>query len=519
MKYYGLKKKIQCEDLTYAYAKTRTKVLSILPGKHKKFWKQNFELCFKERDIIKDYNNSLPEGKFLKLDQIVTADLIYREDIKKLQKGIRRLLKERRSSRFLGLPIEGLDEICSRLEKMDSALLSWYEEVRCGIFEFKGLSLESSIDHFVLSIKNMNSSYLELEFCIHLTDQKQQELYEIINSNYREERGYAHSSLTSRSNSGGAFESYTVVHFNNDYLKADKIYEFISYIEWEFYEELKSFFPFMLHRRGIMPPRIEIYYTDIDYRENHKGFWHSIGISDYQGQFLDDRQKVFFNCGLSGRYERYQPDNRLLYIIKDDGIELGQLESVKDDVYFHIQEYAIEYFRFLFLQILSKETGKLVVSYKHRLDKIKLHRNRLKGLLKLKYAFSRDVDYYSRYIRDDNWEESIKKLEDTYSDSDELMKKITKPVYPSYKNFCNGALRSSKETYQNTNILLSEFENKGNILQNLSDYRNTARSMKLNAVMLFIAAVTLFFVIFPERVESVANIFRALYHLIFNIFQ
>lgn len=518
MRYYGLKKKIRHEDFVYFYAKTRSKFFSLLPGKYKEFYKNSYEYCFRNRDLFINLDNSLPEGKYLKLNQIVTSDLVYREDIKKLQKGIRILLKKRRSNRFFAMPHDGLDEICSRIDKMDSTLLSWYEEVECGVFDFKETSLETMIDHFTVSIKNMNSSYLGLEFSIYLTEQKMQELNKIISCNYRDKRGYASSTLTSKSNGSGAFENYTVMHFNDSALKADKIYEFISYIEWEFYEELKSFFPFMLHRQGIMPPRIEVYYTDIDYRENHKEFWSSIGISGFRGQFIDDCQKVFFSYGLSGRYERYSSDRRLIYVIKDDGIEESRLRTVKDDVYVHIDQYAREYFRFLFLNILSKEAGKTVVFYKHKLDRVKLGKRRLKRLLKMKYQFSRDTDDFKRYVRDDNWEESIARLRDIYEDIGEMLKNLKSHPYISYEDFCHNALAGSEKIEGDIDTLLTEFESKEHILQTLSDYKNTAWGLRLNILMLFIAVVTLLLVIFPERAKWLAGIFQTIYYFIIGLF-
>lgn len=518
MRYYGLKKKIHHEDFMYSYAKTRARIRCRLPGKHREHWKTNYEFIFADQSAVSHFDNSLPKGRFLKLNQIVTADIIYREDIKKLQKGVRCLLKKRRSNRFLGGSHEGLDEICSRLDKMDSSLLSWYEKVKCGVFDLKGTSLESMIDYFTVSINNMNSSYLEVEFSICLTEQKKQELGNIVNCNYQDKRGYSCSTLTSKSNGSGAFENYTVVHYNDSKLKADKIYEFISFIEWEFYEELKPFFPFILHRQGVMPPRIEIYYTDIDYHENYRHFWDSIGISEYQGQFIDERHKLFFHYGLSGRYEQYPPNRRLIYVIKDDGIEAGQLKSVKDDVYFHIDRYAREYFKFLFLNILSKETGKTIVFYKHRLDKVKLRKRRLKTLLKLKYQFSRDTDDFKRYVRDDDWEDSIFRLKDIYEDSDEMLKKMRSHPYISYKNFCRNSLGNSEKITEDIDTLFSEFESKEHILQTLADYKNTARNFRLNFTMLFIAAITLFLVIFPERATWLAGIFRLIYQFIVGLF-
>lgn len=519
MKNYGLCRKCFHEDFLYRYAKTRAKILSILPGRNKKLWKRNYEDIFDNYYRIGDHDNSLPENHFMNLRTIITADLVHREDIKELQNGIRHLLKTRRTNRFFNFHTDGLDEICNRLEKMDSTLLSWYEKVDCGIFEFKGHRLESTIDYFTVSICNIDSAYLVLEFSLYLTDEKKNELDKLIKCNYHEDRGYATSTLTARKNRIGSFQNYSVIHYNDDALKADKIYEFISRIEWEFYEALSHYFPFALHKRGIMPPRIETYYTDIDYHEDCRAFWDSIGVAEYQGQFIDERQKVFFECKLSGRYEQTQANNRLIYIIKDDGIEAGQFKSVKDDVYFHLKDYAIEYFKILFLDILSRESGKIVVSYKHKLDKIKLRKNRLKSLLKLKYEFSLDIDDYNRYVRDDTWTQVVKKLEEIYADSDEMAKKLTKPFYISYKNFCNAAISGTKKIENDINVLLSEFEDKAHILQTLSDYKNTVRSMALNAVMLIIAAITLFFVIFPEKTTVIADFLRLIYHYFTNAFK
>ena len=121
---------------------------------------------------------------------------------------------------------------------------------------------------------------------------------------------------------------------------------------------------------------------------------------------MDERQKMFFENTLSGRYGKLYANNRLIYIFKDDGIEIGQFESIKDMVYYHIEEYAIDYFKFMFLDMLSREAGKTLVEYKHKLDNIKLKRNNLESLLKLKYNFSMEIDDFNRYKRDDIWDKS-----------------------------------------------------------------------------------------------------------------
>ena len=68
---------------------------------------------FKESHTFRGSYNGIPDKHFLRLEQIITSDLSYREDIGKLQKGIRELLKSHRAGdRFLLHGVEGLEEIC-----------------------------------------------------------------------------------------------------------------------------------------------------------------------------------------------------------------------------------------------------------------------------------------------------------------------------------------------------------------------------------------------------------------------
>lgn len=519
MKYYGIKDKIKKEELLYFYAKNRTKMMSLLPGKRNTFWKNNYQMIYKDEYYHRPDDNSIPENGTYQLYSFVVADLIRREDIGKLQKGIRYLLKKRRSNRFLAAPHEGLDEICKKIEQMDASLLSWYNTVDCGIFEFKNHPLEKSIDYFTVKISNVNSGYLSLIFNIYISEIKKEELSNLISSNYDGIKGYVYQTMTGRSDGTGAFKNYTVTHYNNNFLKADKIYEFLSYIEWDFFSELEKLFPFVLHKKAIMPPRIEIFSTSIDYHEDNRYFWDSVGVSDYQGQFIDERHKMFYENHMSGRYDDLRINNRIIYIFKDDNIEMGQLKSIKDEVYYHIKEYAIEYFKFLFLDILSRETGKILISYKHKLDQIKLKRNHLNALLKLKYKLSMEIDDYSRYKRDDIWSRAQKKLDEVYKYNDIIAEQASKSFFISHTYFCESTISESERMDKDIAIVVTEFEEKKDILQNLSDYKNTTRSIRLNLITVLLTALTLFFVIFPEKANDSATLIVWIWKVIVGFFE
>ena len=500
MRYYGIKDKIRKEKFLYNYANACAKLKSIIPGKQGEFNKNKYTYIFNRKSPFSIYDNSLPKDCFLKLDEIVTSDLIYREDIEKLQKGIRFLLRKYKAgSRFFPFHTDSFEETCAKIDKMDSTLTTWYNGIRCGVFEFHNEKLKTDIDYFSLNIKNINSSFLSLEFHITITESKRKELDKLIAADYHNTRGYIRKSLCSRKD-GGAIDTYSVIYHSDDGLKADKIYEWISSVEWEFYEELKKFFPLILHGRNIMPPRLELYYTNIDYHIDNRHFWESVGISSLMGQFIDEQQKMFFETYHSSRYDQEEMQARLMYIVKDDGIAAGQFKSVKDRVYFHTDEYAVDYFRFLFLSILSRVVGEEIVCYKHRLDKIKLKENKLNKLLKLRYNFECTVDLYVRYVRDNDWEKSNNKLEnDIYSDNNELLKYSKGFFGRTCKGFARAAVAECKKIDGAIRVLRTDFEDKEKILQHLTDYKNSEKNWRLNFATFLVTAATLFFIIFPDK--------------------
>ncbi len=518
MKFYGLRRKLFNEKLIYMYAKKRAQILCKIPGKQKKYWSENYQLVYGdnsfEKHIAEKYSNEIPKDGELELNQLAICDLVRREDIKSLQAGVRHLIKHRRANRFLGGSIDGLDEICRQIETMDSTLLSWYNKVECGIFEFKRHSLEKEIDYFILNVRNVNSAFLAVELIVFPAEEKKKELREVIHRNYSDEKGYAFSTLTGKSGKNGAYENYSVVHYNNASLKADKIYEIVSCLEWNILNELASYIPFLLHVQGIMPPRMEMFYTNIDYFENNCEFWDSIGIREYNGQFIDDRQKIFFETELSNRYEKAELNNRMIYVIKDDDIEIGQLQSVKDEVYEHMREYSIDYFKIMFLRILAREAGKQLVVYRRKLDKIKLKRNQLNQLLKLKYILSKNIDDYNKYIRDEIWETTNKRLQEIFEENSEIASKAKHNYFISIKSYIQYSISDKKKIDKDISILYREYEDKKEILQNLANFRNNKRSLWLNFAMLFVSTVTLFFVVFPGRAEALAEVIRDIYNWI-----
>lgn len=428
-----------------------------------------------------------------------------------MKKGINKLLKKfAGGDRFLPLYHEGFDKTSSKIEQMDSSMLRWYDSLKCGVFEFHNQNLHDIVDYFSLTIRNVNTSFLAVEFKIYLMPDKKKELEEIISRDYHEKKSFVNKSVARR-NKGGLKDSYSMVYYGDESLKSDRIYEWISCVEWSFFECIKKYIPLVFHNRGIIPPRIEIYYTDIDYHDNNRFFWESIGVVPCQGQFIDERQKMFFEVSLSGRYEKRFGNVRYLYIVKDDGIEIGQLKSVKDQVYYHMDNFAGEYFKCMFLNTMIQTMASTIILDKRKLDAIKLKKNRFKALLKLRYRFEREVDAFERLCRDDIWKQSIETLgNEIYQYSKIITNKAINTWIRTYKIEAESALRGAEHIKGEIEVIRKDFDDKQKILQHLAGYKDTSRTLLINIIMLFIAVVTLFFVIFPEKAGGLANVIRVL---------
>ncbi|MDO5548135.1 MAG: hypothetical protein Q4F79_06570 [Eubacteriales bacterium] len=463
MRYYGIKRRIQKEKILYFYVRRLMWLqwyLSIETNREKK--KARFYQTFSvHTDFLKKESNAISENRCLKLNSIITADLVAREDIDKLKRGLKKLLKHYRGSKFLGGPIGGLEEFCSKIENMDSAGVSWFNNVNCGVFDFSGLDLESDIEYFTVKIRNINASFLAVESEIHLSESAQQSLQRLIVSDYRDDEGYVHSSLMAPKGRRGAIDIYGTHFFNDENLKADKLFENIGCLLWKFHNKFAHYLPLVLHGHGICPSRIECYFTDIDYHEKCDRFWNSVGIQDYQGQFINRRHKIFFRDALSGRYELDGTYGRLLCITNNKLPSPYKYVSTEMEAYEIMQEYSVTFFRLMLLSLLSKDAGGIIIEAKKKLDKIKLERNNYNKLLKLRYKFSKDIDLYQRYFSDHNWNRAKKKASDLFEESDSVIKQFAennkKPFFCfGYDHFYSGCIAGAKKIEDRLNDLEEE---------------------------------------------------------------
>lgn len=516
MKYYGILRKRNLENLLYLIIRIRL-FCSIYIAfdkqnrDHRKTWYKNL---FIERHKFKGKDLSIPKDKYYTPICIITSDLVMRENIPTLQAGLKKLLQKQYSHKFFGA-YQSVDEILGHIENMDDTLTSWYDQINVGRFDFESNSaLDPFISYFDVHIKNINSSYLSLEFHLYLADCFKNTQTELINNNYSDDKGHIQSGFIHNSKKSGGKRSYTVAHYNDANLKSDIISENITILKWRFYNVLQKYFPTLLHKKGSIPPSINIYKTNISYTDISVGhFWSSVGISSYQGQFIDESRKLFFKINNSGRYEHnYRTD--LIYLVNEETMK-------REGGYYHIDfqivnEFAETFdtsiFKFTLLDAMNDLIANEIVSYKSRLNKVKLQKSRLNKLLKLRYHYTKDIDFYRRFISDDIWlkaEESIAEI---------FEGKHLKHSY-DYRILTESPIVAKNKILEQMNVLCTEFNDKTVILQHLSAYKNEGKNRRINLIMLLLSIATVVFIIFPDLSKNVAGKLQYVWSFLRNIFN
>lgn len=129
--------------------------------------------------------NSLPHNIYYKPTDILIYDLIQKQDLDKIKRGIFSLFKHNMSHKFLTIAISQ-DDIAKAIQNLDhtiSSSKSWY---RIGLFDFaNNAKIDRYIHHFEIYLRNFSSSYIAVEFVITLADTFQNEVGDFISSNYK----------------------------------------------------------------------------------------------------------------------------------------------------------------------------------------------------------------------------------------------------------------------------------------------------------------------------------------------
>ena len=502
MKNYGISRKLIKEKILYKVAQLQYFFLKHFArsDKMRDFYTYTYSRHFTPQSPNPRHDYSVPAGKHCRPVALVTSDLILRENLPQLKRGLVKLLKNHHSHKFLG-GFKSIEDILDSVENMDDTLTWSYSSIDAGRFDFDSLQdIAPYISYFDLHIRKINDSYLCVETHIYFNEDYANNLQTIIDSDITEQKTYIKYAFRRNNKKSGGKRTFSLCQYNEANQKSDEIFESITSVKWLFYNRLQKFFTTELHNLNIVPPGILFYETNIDYTDQSADyFWQSLGISDYKGQFIDPARKLFFEMDLSGRYPKhFSPD--FIYIYHDGKIplEAGIYSLDFQIIHFFCWDYSRDIFRFFFLEVFNSYFSKKLVQYKHRLNKIKLKKNQFHSLLKLRYRFERDMDMYVRLTSDAIWENAKKTITELFNE------KIIIRGY-DYRYITDFPIASMNRIRDQLSVLTKDFEDKANVLQHLTEYKHESRTRVVNYIMLFMAALTLILLIFPDWSKFIAS--------------
>ena len=519
MKYYGIRYKKFREFSTYQLAKLKyfCSQYTTFSKKKRDRRKANYNIYFRNPHHFKDGNLAIPTGKYCIPICVITFDVILKENIPQLKSGLKKLLRQNLSHKFVG-GFQSLDKIFSFIETMDSTLSSWYSWIDVGRCDFeKDNLLKQYISYFDIYIRNINSSYLAIETHIYFTDNFCKKQIDIINNDYQDMTGHVSPALLNNQKVSGGKQTHAICYYSDAQLKSDLIYENFSILKWQFYNRMQEFFPTIFHSEGLPPPSIYIYKTNISYAETEaKIFWTSVGILGHNGQFIDSSRKLFFRISQSGKYDLHRRKSEakdLVYLVNDVTIEHrdGYYSVDAQIVHEFGMELSYPICKFLLLHAMNDAAADRLVDYKLKLNKVKLRKNKLHQLLRLRYFYERDIDFYKRYVRDDIWERPEKEIASIFSNQ--------KPWHTyNYKYLTEAPVATKDKLMRQIVVISDEFDAKTSVLQHLSAYKNETTNKTINFTMLAFTAATLLLVIFPELADNISNFLICIWFFIKNIF-
>jgi hypothetical protein len=281
-----------------------------------------------ERDKIS--TSEIPQDIDIDLISLYVAEYIPIEDVDKLNRGLKKLVKNY-PYRLQHGQDERVDEFCNDVKKS-------IHGGRWSNFGFIDLTKEENVSDFVKDINiqgtHLTSSSIILQFVITPSDKFTSEYKKLIETDIKE--GYSFDFRFKK-----LLKFWGGKSISDDIVKNQKLEDLIIELKWRTMKEINKLFPMYFTNSKLIPPSIEVYKLSqnscvFKNHENEKrsSFWHSIGmdttVSDIskdgywqlfsegrEPYFIDNSLKVTCNSTIKREPGYYSLDFQIVNMLND----------------------------------------------------------------------------------------------------------------------------------------------------------------------------------------------------------
>lgn len=478
--------------------------MGILP-KRKEQQIEEYHYLYEEDHALND-DNGLKAQHYYIPEALIVSDIILKEKLTDVKKGLKQVLKNQLSHKFLGIykSEQDIDDLVNSLDLAITEGKSWQ---RIGRFDVENIKkLREKIDYFDIVIRNFSTSYLEVEFYLYFTEKEKKALNEFTRSNYNAKTKTVDFGYTRNKKKTGAKLNCAVGIYTDNQEKSELLYDEIEECKFIFLKLMHKYFPLVLFENGHIPIGMIVSKTNIHYEEMYSDFWESVGVG--RGTFKDKTVKLFPRYELSRKNRNIQTNYILIY--NEDKLENkylhiyngNKLQFIMKEIFSNLQEL----YKIIVITNIAEYYNVRSAFFRNKINKVAAKKKSYPRLLKIRYLFHTDFELMEKIKKEVDLEKLVQNTEKYFEDNFLIKYDRTK----SYKYISTYPVQRFKLYEKNKEILEERLNEKIVLSRELKQYNEGKKGWIINIITFFISIGTFIFLIFPiwaERIAKMLNVF------------
>lgn len=342
-----------------------------------------------EREKIS--TSEIPRDIDLDLLSVYVAEYVPIENVDKLNKGLKKLVKSYPSRFFQYRQAEQVDKFCNEVKKS-------IHGGRWSDFGYIDMTKNENVSDFVKNIHiqgtHLSSSSIILQFVITPSDKFTNEYKKLIESDIKEGNSFDFRLKNFLKFWGGKGLSSGIV-------KNQMLEDLIIELKWRTMKEISKFFPLYFTKNKLIPPSIEVYklnqtscvFKNVE-NEKRSSFWNSIGMGS-----------SFSNISKDGYWQLFT-EGREPHLI-DSSLKVTCNSTIKREPMYHSLDFQIVHmlkeFADLLLPIMVMReyavdiSEKIAIQQNKTFSSIKREKPKYQKLINIRYELERNLQILKRF--------------------------------------------------------------------------------------------------------------------------
>lgn len=346
--------------------------------------------------------NEMPQGIDLDLVTLHVAEYIPIENVDKLNKGLRKLIRDHPYPYQFGQD-EWVEQFCSEVKKSIHGGL-WSN------FGFINFSENKNVSDFVKHIHiqgtHLSSSSIILQFVITPSDKFTYKYKSLLKSDITGSHSFDFKLKNFFKFWGGGGPS-------EDIVKNQKLEDLMIELKWRTMKEIQKYFPLYFTNNSLVPPSIDLYQlnqTSCVFKtpESSKrtSFWRSVGMSTYMSDISKNGYWQLFD----GR-ESYLIDSSLKVTCNSRIKQNSMFDSMESQITYMVNEFAELLLPIMVMREYAVDLSeKIAIQQKQTFSSIKKEKPRYSKLINIRYELERSLQILKRFKNelDDDYFKRVK---------------------------------------------------------------------------------------------------------------